>query len=154
MKKYIQLFLVVTVFAMVISCKNSREKKQELKRTQQTEEQHLNADADELKLNNGKLWKANIETTKGINNMLQLMDNFSEKDNPKAYTKLKQNLETEFNTIITKCTMTGKAHSQLHIYLVPMKDLFSGLVVVSIKTNKEDFDKLHAYLKDYKNYFK
>ena len=154
MKKSIQLFLAITVFFSVISCKNSTEKKSKIppKQPQQTEE-HQHTNSEELQLNDGELWKANKETTKGIHAMLQIMSNFTEKDNPEAYAQLKKSLETEFSTIITKCTMTGEAHNQLHIFLVPMKDLFDGLTAEPIKINKESFEKLHTHLTEYKNYF-
>lgn len=152
MKKTIQLFAVLTVLIFTISCKDSVEKKSETEQPQQAEEQY-HSEAEELQLNNGNLWDANIETTDGINAMLQLMDTFSEKENPEAYIALKQNLETQFKTIIKKCTMTGEAHDQLHIFIVPMKDLFDGLTSSDIVNSKENFNKLNAHLKTYKNYF-
>jgi len=126
MKKTAQLFLAVTVLFFAISCKNTTEKKSEQVQPQQTEEQHHN-EVEELQLNKGKLWEANSETSEGINAMLELMANFSELENPEAYATLKQNLETQFKTIIEKCSMTGEAHDQLHLFIVPMKDLFNGL---------------------------
>ena len=153
MKKTIQLLTVLTALIFTISCKNTSEKKPDIEQPEQTEEQHTNH-AEELQLNNGNLWDANIETTDGINAMLQLMDTFSEKENPEAYLTLKQNLETQFKTIIEKCSMTGEAHDQLHIFIVPMKDLFNGLTAPTIETQKESFEKLNSHLKEYKTYFK
>ena len=152
MKKIINLF-VVAILIFTISCKNSTKKKPIQEQIQQTEEQHHNK-SEVLKLDNGKLWEANSETNDGINAMLQLMDDFSEEKNPEAYVTLKQNLENEFNTIIQKCTMTGKAHDQLHVFLIPMGDLFDGLTASDIENSKMHFNKLNAHLKTYKNYFK
>jgi hypothetical protein len=152
MKKTTQLFLAVTVLFFTISCKNTTEKKSVQEQPQQTEEQHFN-EVDELKLNNGNLWEANAETTEGINAMLQLMENFKDVENPEAYATLKENLESEFKTIIKECTMTGEAHDQLHVFIVPMKDLFNGLTASDIENSKTHFNKLNAHLKTYKNYF-
>ena len=152
MKKSIHLFLAVTLLFFAISCKNTTEKKPVQEQPQQTEEQHHNR-VEELKLNNGNLWEANAETTEGIHAMLQLMANFSEVENLEAYATLKQNLEAQFKTIIQKCTMTGEAHDQLHLFIVPMKDLFNGLTASDIENNKEHFNKLNTHLKTYKNYF-
>ncbi len=144
MKKSTHFLAVVIVFIFAISCKNTTEKKQVKEQPQQTEE---------LQLNNGKLWEANAETSEGINAMLELMANFSDDENPEAYATLKQNLETQFKTIIQKCTMTGEAHDQLHVFIVPMKDLFNGLTSSDSVNSKEYFNRLDAHLKTYKNYF-
>ena len=152
MKNFKQLLLVITLLFLAISCKNTAEKKSDSEQIQQTEKQHHNK-AEKLQLNNGKLWKANPETTNGINAMLQIMSNFSEKENADAYKTLKLNLEGEFNSIIQKCTMTGEAHENLHVFLIPMNNLFKGLTVSNIETSKENFNKLNIHLKEYKNYF-
>lgn len=152
MKKSTQLFLAVTILFFAVSCKNTTEKKATEEQPQQTEEQHYN-EVEELKLNNGNLWEANTETTNGINAMLQLMNNFSEVESPEAYATLKQNLESEFKTIIKECTMTGEAHDQLHVFIVPMRDLFKGLTASDLENSKMHFNKLNAHLKTYKNYF-
>lgn len=152
MKKTTQLILAVAVVFFTISCKNTSENKPIQEQPQQTEEQHHNT-VEELKLNNGNLWEANPETTEGINTMLQLMADFTEVENKEAYATLKQNLEAQFKNIITQCTMTGEAHDQLHVFIVPMKDLFNGLTSTDIEKSKEHFNKLNAHLKEYKNYF-
>jgi len=152
MKKTTQLLVAITIVFFAISCKNTTEKKPAQEQPQQTETEHYN-EVEELKLNNGNLWGANIETTDGMNAMLQLMDNFSENENPEAFATLKQNLETEFKTIIEKCTMTGEAHDQLHVFIVPMRDLFNGLTDSDIENSNENFNKLNAHLKEYKNFF-
>ena len=152
MKKTPQLYLVITILIFTISCKNSTKKKPVQEEPQQTEQQHSN-EVEELKLNNGKLWEANAETSEGINGMLELLANFSEVENPEGYATLKQNLETQFKNIIEKCSMTGESHNQLHVFIVPMKDLFNGLTSSDIANCKENFNKLNAHLKTYKNYF-
>lgn len=153
MKKTTQLILAVTILFFAVSCKNTTEKKSTEVQPQQTEEQHYN-EVDELKLNNGNLWEANAETTVGINAMLQLMSDFPEVETAEAYATLKTNLESEFKTIIQECTMTGEAHDQLHLFIVPMRDLFNGLTASDLENSKVHFNKLNTHLKTYKNYFK
>jgi hypothetical protein len=152
MKKTIKIFTLASVVFFMVSCKNTTEKKPIENQPQQSEEQH-HTEVEILKLNNGNLWEANSETTEGINAMLQLMNNFSDDENPTAYATLKQELETEFKTIVEKCTMTGEAHDQLHVFIVPMRDLFNGLTISDIENSKENFNKLNAHLQEYKNYF-
>ena len=153
MKKITQLLLAVTIIFFAVSCKNTSEKKPTVKQPQKTETQHKKH-VEKLQLNNGNLWEANIETTNGIDTMLQLMNDFSEKENPEAYIVLKQNLETQFKTIIKECTMTGEAHEQLHVFIVPLQGMFNGLTVVNNDTRTENFNKLNSHLKEYKTYFK
>jgi hypothetical protein len=153
MKKTTQLILAVTILFFAVSCKNTTEKKSTEVQPQQAEEQHYN-EVDELKLNNGNLWEANAETTVGINAMLQLMSDFPEVETAEAYATLKTNLESEFKTIIQECTMTGEAHDQLHLFIVPMRDLFNGLTASDLENSKVHFNKLNTHLKTYKNYFK
>lgn len=145
MKKTTKLLVAITIVFLTISCKNNNEKKPELEQPEKT--------IGKVKLNNGKLWEANSETTDGINAMLELMNNFSEDENPNAYVNLKQNLVKEYRTIINKCTMTDEAHEQLHTYIMPMRALFNGLVDSDVKIRKENFEKLNTHLKTYKNYF-
>ncbi|MDP2089684.1 MAG: hypothetical protein Q8J84_09825 [Flavobacteriaceae bacterium] len=152
MKKTIKTVLLLVIPVITISCGKHSDKKHRDSETEQTKDHHQKNE-DTLKLDNGKLWSANAETTEGINNMITLMNRFSEKENLKAYTTLKQGLEKEFGTIITKCTMTGEAHNQLHTYLIPMKELFNGLGSSDLNTCKTNFDKLNSYLTEYSTYF-
>ena len=84
-------------------------------------------DAGNLQLDNGKKWKANPETTQGINNMITMVDRYNESGDNGEYSNLKADLESEFKLIFKNCTMTGAAHDQLHNYLMPLKDIIDQL---------------------------
>ena len=129
------------------------QKKQDPSKTKQTVE-HKDESENVLKLDNGNLWSANTETTDGIKNMIAFMSSFTEKENLMAYATLNQNLENEFGTIITKCTMKGEAHNQLHNYLIPMKSLIKGLKSSELIICKENYKKLNIQLETYAAYFK
>lgn len=148
-------FLIITLFAtiLVVSCNSEKTKKQEIAVPVQTEEESHESEAV-LTLNNGDLWMANAETTEGIQKMLQLITNFNESENIEAYPKLKTTLEAEFGTIISKCTMKGEAHDQLHNYLLPMKPLFKDLAAEDLATCKAGLEKLTKHLSEYSAYFK
>jgi hypothetical protein len=150
MKKAIILILVTV---LVVSCNTDKNKKQKIALPVQTEETSHESEGV-LQLNNGDLWMANAETTEGIQNMGQLVANFSDTENMEAYQELKSKLETEFGTIISKCTMTGEAHDQLHNYLLPMKPLFKDLVAEDLATRKSGLEKLTKHLSEYSAYFK
>jgi len=86
--------------------------------------------------------------------MITLMNEFSDKENIEGFSILKQNLEKEFGTIITECSMTGEPHNQLHNFLIPMKDLFNGLESTDITICQANFNSLNKHLKTYSTYFK
>ena len=101
-----------------------------------------------VSLNEGQLWEANSETTHGIKNMQQLMENYATANgNPE---ELITGLKVEFAMIFKKCTMTGEAHEQLHNYLIPLKTKIENL---SVKISDENIEELKKYLKDYFDYF-
>ncbi len=106
-----------------------------------------------LILNNGKKWSANKETTEGVQNMINLMDNFNDTDDPEAYSRLSENLQTQFKFIFTECTMTGEAHNQLHSFLLPMKKVFQDLSSGDIATCKSSFSTMKKHLGEYGQFF-
>jgi hypothetical protein len=152
MKKVFQLIFTVAVFTVAISCGEKNEKKQVNSEKEEVKSENDNSTV--LQLNNGNLWSANTETTQGINNMISLMNSFTEKESLEGYNLLKQNLEKEFGTIITECTMTGESHNQLHNFLIPIKDLFNGLESSDITICKANFNSLNKHLETYSTYFK
>ncbi|PHS54049.1 MAG: hypothetical protein COB01_02585 [Lutibacter sp.] len=107
----------------------------------------------DLSLDQGKFWKANKETTDGVQNMIELMKNFNEKEHIDSYEKLTERLKQEFTMIFEKCTMKGEAHNQLHNFLIPIKDLFGELSSKDLNKCKESFNKLNMHLAVYKGYF-
>ena len=151
MKKVSILSIAIVAAILVVSCDQNK-KQQSIEPAQTEEEAHESEGV--LKLNNGDLWMANAETTEGIQKMTQLIANFSESENLEAYPELKKKLETEFGTIISKCTMTGEAHDQLHNYLLPMKPLFIDLAAENLETRKTALEKLTKHLSEYSAYFK
>ncbi len=152
MKNLFKLLFVFLTLVFYTSCGKHKENKQEHSQTEEKSE-HKQVSKSMIDLDNGNLWSANIETTQGINNMINLMNSFSDKESVEAYNLLDKNLEKEFNTILTKCTMEGESHNQLHNYLVPMKEMFESLSSSDLNTCKENYNKLNNYLKEYSKYF-
>ena len=157
MKNSFKLLLTTAIIAAItISCGETTKKKQEehnseKKETMKTVDNHENG--SEVQLNDGKLWLANYETTKGVLNMQKLLNTFSGGESLEAYATLKSDLEKEFGTIITECTMKGESHNQLHNFLVPLKELFNGLGSSDLATCKKSFETLNKHLTAYSTYF-
>jgi hypothetical protein len=105
--------------------------------------------AGKLMLNNGEKWKANPETTEGIKNLQQLVDGYLKTENSDIKA-LAGKMESEFTTILQKCTMTGEAHAQLHNFLLPLRDKIAGL---KENPSNDAVKDIQAYLDNFKNYF-
>ncbi|MBT8394307.1 MAG: hypothetical protein HKO81_07025 [Flavobacteriaceae bacterium] len=118
-KLLITLLLVISF----LSCK--KEAKQNVSKTSETEEISL-LDTLTLKLDNGKKWVVNDETQIGISKMDSLITAFKSADK-KDYSNLGKDLSIQTGYIIRSCNMTGEAHDQLHVVLVPMLDKISTL---------------------------
>jgi hypothetical protein len=101
-----------------------------------------------VSLNNGKRWKANTETTQGIQSMRMLVERYPQSGMTKL--QLKDTLEAEFQMIFQKCTMTGEAHEQLHNYLIPLHQMLN---VMSEKSTDAEIMAMHAHLQTYGEYF-
>ena len=155
-KKIILKVTLVLAIGLTHSCGNQTKEKDDHKKIEKIEDsdEHLHSESSGLVLDNGKLWIANPETTAGIENMINTMNSFKEKDNINAYGELMENLKMEFSMIFQKCTMSGEAHNQLHNFLVPIKDLFETLSSTDLKQCQASYDKLNNDLKVYKKYFK
>lgn len=117
--------------------------------TEKNKGEHSEHDGDQTtdevlaaQLDNGNKWVANIETTQGIQKMIQLINT-----NP---TSLKENLLSEFTDVLKKCTMKGESHEQLHHYLLPLK---ADIEKLSEAPSKEELEAIKSYLETYTNYF-
>jgi len=154
MKKLVIKALIVSAVVLLYSCGNQAKESHGHSKTEEVKKSEKNNHTENrLSLDNGKLWTANPETTTGVNNMIELVNSFSDKDNVNSYHNLTKNLKLEFSMIFQKCTMTGEAHNQLHNFLVPIKTLFDGLSSSDLNTCKESYGTLKKHLAEYSNYF-
>ncbi len=108
-----------------------------------------------LRLNNGEKWIANTETQIGIIKMDSIITSFkSNKEDD--FMELGQKLSKQTSFIIKSCDMTGVAHDQLHVVLVPMLDEISILkesedAIESKKALVELESLIEAYFKHFEN---
>jgi len=114
MKNTILKVTLVLAIAFTYSCGGKTKHKQDdtqVEKKEKTDELHQ-SEQNGLVLNNGKPWLANSETTVGVENMQEIMKNFTEKSSVKAYETLSKRLKSEFSMVFEKCTMKGEAHNQ------------------------------------------
>ena len=158
MKTKILTIALISAISVTYSCgdqskeNHDHETNDSTDSTEKTEEVH-HSDNTVLVLDDGKLWVANPETTTGVENMVNIMNSFTDRDNVEAYGNLTDSLKTEFTMIFKKCTITGEAHNQLHNFLVPIKNTLATLSSSNLAECQESFDKLNDHLKVYHSYF-
>jgi len=148
MKNFSKLVMALVAVAVMIACTHDAKHDEHAKH----EEVHAAA-TNELVLNNGAKWQANPETTAGVLNMIQFMNEFVGKENPEAYKELSVMLLNEFELIFKQCTMKGDAHTQLHNFLLPMKESFEIFNSGELEQQQAEFAKLTAHLAKYEQFF-
>ncbi|GGW41278.1 hypothetical protein [Arenibacter certesii] len=163
MKKTILTTVMIT--ALFINCKDSQDKSNVSTNVESTETIHESVHEDdkmvlnnswvtEIQLNSGNKWEANIETTEGVENMLELI----KENNYKSvgdYHQLASKLNDEKNYVVKECTMTGPSHDNLHVFLHPLIKKIDALGnvnsvengKVTIKSIKENLDGYYTYFK-------
>lgn len=114
-----------------------------------TEHEQHSERAEGLRLDNGRKWPANAETTAAIANMRALVEGYLNSGESNAQI-LQQELEEEFASLVRQCTMQGEAHDQLHFYILPLKGRIKNL---DNANGREDVEGLAGYLGKYGTYF-
>ena len=145
MMKYLT---IIAVIIFMTACGNQSPK-------QKTEEVVVHeAQADAVTLVNGKKWKVNFATNKGIRNMKALMGDINNDSKLSDFRELGENLQKEFREIFTRCDMTGEAHNQLHNYLHPMATWFKELKEGNLNQCQTTTKALNEHLEKYDSYFR
>jgi len=145
--KKTKLILFFLAIISIISCQNKEDKiSKKAIAVKPVSEKHTETGA-KVSLNKGQLWKANPETTVGINALQKIILESSQEESASI---LKEKLNSEFTLIFKKCTMKGEAHNQLHNYLIPLKQKIDSLE----DSNKAEFKKeIIDYLDEYSHFF-
>lgn len=156
MKKYLALSTVI-LLGISYSCNNSvKEQKSETSQTQQSdapkESAHQHSESDSIELNNGAKWKVVPKMLKYIRNMESDINQFAETKHSdlKDYTQLGSSLRKNIDLLTSNCTMEGKAHDELHKWLVPYIDMVDKLN--KSKDNNEAFHNFEEIKSSYKTF--
>lgn len=149
--KKLNILIAIILTVSFSSCKKETQKS--VTTTPETEEISL-LDTLTLKLDNGEKWVANIETQIGVIKMDSIINTFKTIGN-EDYASLGETLSEQTSFIIKSCNMTGEAHDQLHVVLVPMLDEIS---IIKEATNTEDsksaLNELENLIEGYFSHFK
>jgi hypothetical protein len=151
------LILVVLMYG----CNNSlKEINSETPLTKQSEvsveNTHPHSKNDSIELNNGAKWKVVPEMMKHIRNMESEIVVFSEGKHTelKDLIQLGVSLQKNIDLLTSNCTMEGKAHDELHKWLLPYIDMVDKLN--KSKNSNEalsTFEEIKASYKTFNLYF-
>ena len=156
MKNSVMILLLLATTVMS-SCRNSvkQEKHETPEEAVQTEETDILSTAwmDDMQLDEGAKWKANIETTEGVVKMQRLINTHATVA-IEDYHELAGKLNEVKNKLVKECTMKGPSHDNLHIWLYPLVEKIGALSEVNTLAEAAEIKQSIAdNLNSYTNYF-
>lgn len=152
MKKIIILIPVISLF--LFSCGNtSKEKPKEQTETVTHKEHQHDEESEIIELNNGEKWKVDANMLTHIRNMENNVISFA-KVEQKDYKSLSKKLQSNIDLLTSNCTMKGKAHDELHKWLLPYIDLVKELSETNNETEAEkQFENIQISFTTFNQYF-
>ena len=152
MKKITILIPVISLF--LFSCGNtSNEKSKEQTETVTHEEHQHNAEIQTIELNNGEKWKVDANMITHIRNMENDINHFANVEQ-KDFKSLAEKLQTNIDLLTSNCTMKGKAHDELHKWLLPYIDMVKELSEAKNETEaSEQFKNIQTSFSTFNQYF-
>ncbi|MEZ4936452.1 MAG: hypothetical protein R2799_02555 [Crocinitomicaceae bacterium] len=154
--KYLFAFLIP--LTLISSC-SPEEKKKNDNQDQKSdiqgdpEKKEPESKAETLRLDDGKKWKVNPETTVGVEKMIGRTESFQLNSSAEKYQSLFDSLDADFRYIFKKCTTEGVAHDQLHIMLFPLRGMFNKLKSPEEHIRQEALENIREQLSLYAIYF-
>ena len=152
MKKITILISVISLF--LFSCGNtSNEKSKEQTETVTHEEHQHNDEMQTIELNNGEKWKVDANMITHIRNMENDIISFSTVEQ-KDYKSLAEKLQSNIDLLTSNCTMKGKAHDELHKWLLPYIDLVKEFSEAKDETEAaKQFENIQTSFTTFNRYF-
>ncbi len=149
------LMLILSLLINLTACKDADTNSQPNKTIENTtdREEHQHGDESEaIELDNGKKWKVNDNMLPFILNAEKIFYTYLG-NNRNDYKELASQLESKNDSLTSNCTMDGKAHDELHKWLLPHLELTEELseakdeneAIEKIKELKLSFEEFHKY---------
>ena len=113
-----------------------------------------NAWMEEIQLDEGKKWEANLETTIGVDKMKEVIKTHNP-ETLEGFHKMAEELNRQKNYIVKECTMTGPSHDNLHVFLHPLIEKIDALLKAeTVDDAKHLTISINDNVEAYYNYFK
>jgi hypothetical protein len=150
-----KVILTLSVFSLLLfGCGNSaNEKSNNQKEVPEQDEHHHDEESEVIELNNGEKWKVDANMITHIRNMENDVNSFA-KIEQKDYKSLAEKLQSNIDLLTSNCTMKGKAHDELHKWLLPYIDLVKELSEAKdeIEASKQ-FENIQTSFTTFNQYF-
>jgi hypothetical protein len=127
-KKNISIITLSVSFLFITSCGQNSPDQSTTQPTDSipTIEAEEHEPAEPIELDNGKKWKVDDHMLAWIRQIETDVYDFTadtQTQTLKMYHELASNISTNLDSLTSNCTMTGKAHDELHKWLLPFLDL-------------------------------
>lgn len=107
-----------------------------------------------IELVNNEKWEVNKEMMVHIKNMELDIEATSSQSSPN-YEELRSKLDENIGLLTSNCSMTGKAHDELHKWLLPFIDLVKDLNAADSKEKQQQsFEAIQESMNEFNMYFK
>ena len=152
MKKITLSIALISLF--LFSCSNTSNEKSKQQTEAVTHEEHQNnVEVQTIELNNGEKWKVDANMIPHIRNMENDVISFA-KVEQKDYKSLSEKLQSNIDLLTSNCTMKGKAHDELHKWLLPYIDLVKELSESKDETEAlKHFENIQTSFTTFNQYF-
>lgn len=149
--------LIISISAIslfLFGCGNtSNEKSKEQTETVIHEEHQHDEKSEVIELNNGEKWKVDANMITHIRNMENDVNSFA-KVEQKDYKSLSEKLQSNIDLLTYNCTMKGKAHDELHKWLLPYIDMVKELSEAKDETEaSKQFENIQISFTTFNQYF-
>lgn len=150
----ILIMSILTLSLLIFGCGNVENEKSNKPTVSNSKEEHKhNAEIQSIELNNGEKWKVDSNMIPYIRNMERDIISFSN-DEHKDYNSLAEKLQSNIDSLTYNCTMEGKAHDELHKWLLPFIDLVTELSKSKNETEAaKQFENIQKSFRIFNQYF-
>jgi hypothetical protein len=145
--------IIGLLLSVCVGCKTGTEEEQKSSNATIHEAVENHESSDTLTLNNGRKWKVVEHMSVYIRNMEKAVEDFETSPN-KDYKELAKIIDKNIRDLTSNCTMEGKAHDALHVWLIPFVRLSEKFDVATDSTEQEKiFQEFKTSFKKYNTYF-
>lgn len=138
---------LIAISILLFSCSNTSNKISEnVDSTSKVADSHHSEESEKIELNNGEKWVVDSNMIIHIRNIENDVNSFSKDDN-KDFKTISKKIQSHLDLLTSNCTMTGKAHDELHKWLLPFIDLVKEL------SDAKDMDVASEKFKDIQTSF-
>ena len=135
----------IILLLLITSCTNQSDSKENSESKKNTYN---------IELVNNEKWEVNKEMMVHIKDMESNIEAVSNQSSPN-YEELGSKLDENIGLLTSNCTMTGKAHDELHKWLLPFIDLVKDLNAADSKEDqKQSFEAIKESMNEFNTYFK